>query len=239
MESKTFFFNLTNNTTCPKHSYDTYTPTQNIVFHDYGPQENGHGNNEWFKRQRDRFRKGSIDRVKTALQIKGGSPSESEQANLGIYGIGKRRSMKQLEEFANLDFQTPKGNVGEDMICSGASWVPYDASISPVENLYDDADNLDPQPQFPLRTALTYYEQVEEAAPAEDVELDGANPEQQQHDVDSFPNHAGADNSLKMPPMPLLFLLWGFGLMVWFVMFYSPSTSSGRARKKRSHAKAI
>ena len=115
------------------------------MFHDYGIQANGHGNREWFKHQRDRFRQASIVRAKTILQIPGGEPDANDRANLGLYGLGKRRSLKQLDEFSNVDLKNKVGNVGSDVKCIGHEWVPYDTNISPQENLYNNPDNLDPQ----------------------------------------------------------------------------------------------
>ena len=214
--------------------YDTYTPTKNIVFHDYGEQENGHGNDEWFKRQRDRFRKAAIDRVKTILQIPGGETSEQAQANLGIYGLGKRRSLVQFQEFLNMDFKALKGNApGPDLRCSGASWVPYDDTISPVDNLFDDPDDLDPQPEFPLRTELTYYQQVEEALPDLDVDiggsLSGGDVSGEQNHADAFPAH---EHSV-LPPFAIIFVFWIFGLIAWCAFFLGSSGSStgGASRK--------
>lgn len=211
--------------------YDTYTPTRNIVFHDYQPQANGHGNNEWFKRQRDRFRKAAIARVKTILQIPEGDPSEQAQANLGIYGIGKRRSLEQLQAFVNVDLQNAFGNVGPTMRCTGAPWVPFDEKISPVENLFDNPDNLDPQPEFPLRTQLTFYQQIEEALP----DLDFGNEIEKPH-VKSFTPLAtdGIDGSSSLLFLALLLLLWMIGLIMWCAVFLLPSSVTRfRARKKK------
>jgi hypothetical protein len=213
-------------------SYDTYTPTRNIVFHDYGQQANGHGNNEWFKRQKDRFRKGSIDRVKTTIQI--GNPSTTVQANLGIYGIGKRRSIQQLEEFVNINIADGVGNTGPEMKCSGASWIPYQASISPVENMFENPDNLDPQPEYPLRTALVYYEQVEVSTPSLDLDLNTTavdQQEQQQQGPEMFA--IVHEQSTSGPPLSLLFLLWVLGLIVWYALFSSSGRRNGPSPRKK------
>lgn len=210
-------------------SYDTYTPTRNIVFHDSGPQANGHGNNEWFKRQRDRFRKASIQRVQSALQIQGGDLEETAQANLGIYGVGKRRTLQQFQEFANMDFKSLKGNTGATQRCSGASWVPYDASISPVENLFDNPDNLDPQPEFILRSELVYYQQVMVESPKA-VYI----PTQAEHHLDSFPVKHTYESKSSLPSLPILFILWIFGLMLWCLFCMPPSSTPNQPKKKRS-----
>jgi hypothetical protein len=41
-------------------------------------------------------------------------------------------------------------------------YVPYDNTISPTDNLYDNPNDLDYQPDYPLRTDLKYYERVEQ-----------------------------------------------------------------------------
>ena len=208
-------------------SYDTYTPTRNIVFHEYGLQPNGHGGNEWFKRQRDRFRVASIKRVQTALQIEGGETEEKAQANLGIYGLGKRRSLQQFQEFANMDFKTLKGNSGPNERCSGFHWVPYDANISPVENLFDNPDNLDPQPEFPLRSEMVFYEQVVLKSPHEAYTV------AEHH---SIPVGHTYESQSALPSLPVLFILWVFGLVIWCVFCMKPSSSRKSGPKKKRSA---
>lgn len=147
--------------------------------------------------------------------------------------MGKRRSLQQLSEYTNVDFKSFKGNVGATMQCVGAKWVPYDDSISPVDNLFDNPDNLDPQPEYPLRTQLTYYQQVEEALPDLDVDIGGGAvvPEPRPH-ADAFPVH---ESHKELPPFALLFVLWVFGLIVWCVLFLSPGSSvTAKSHKKRS-----
>ena len=220
--------------------YDVYTPTRNIVFHDYGKQANGHGENEWFKRQRDRFRKGSIVRAKTILQIPGGESDANDQANLGLYGLGRRRSLEQLSEFVNIDLKNGRGNVGPHIKCSGHEWVPYDASISPQENLFANPDNLDPQPEYPLRTKLQYYQQVEQAMPLYDNGLvAGDTARSSASGVDHFgPDRTAA--AAGMPSAGTLFVFWVFGLVVWYIMFMGPGAAASNkagGRPARSPAR--
>ena len=87
--------------------YDVYTPTQNIVYHNYQPNEDGHGANEWMKQRRERLRVQSLKRIRTYLHLPDGDP-ELDLNNLGIYGLGKRRTLKQLGEFVGIDFDTQK-----------------------------------------------------------------------------------------------------------------------------------
>lgn len=91
------------------HRYDVYTPSRNIVYHDYQPSE--HGMNEWFKQRRGRLRQESLDRIKSFLHIQGPEEtSETALANMGIYGLGKRRTLNQLMDFVGIDLNTMKVN---------------------------------------------------------------------------------------------------------------------------------
>jgi hypothetical protein len=221
-----------------------YTPTRNIVFHDYGIQANGHGENEWFKRQRDRFRQASITRVKTILQLPGGVPDINDQANLGIYGLGKRRTLDQLSAFVGLDLKARKGNNGPNLKCTGHEWVRYDASISPTENLFTNPDNLDPQPEYPLRTKLVYYQQVAQSLPFYEIEsesnagsVERQLPVSDRHGPDGFGE--GVDSTGSIPSISVLFVFWVFGLLVWYIMFMpalgGPKSRGGVTRKKSSN----
>lgn len=143
--------------------YETYTPTRNYVFHDYAvDQPNGHGNLEWFKNQKQRFRAASIERVKLMLEIPFGEEGNMKderalrtaRANLGLYGLGKRRSLDELQTFARVNFAYASSNAGKQAVCvhKATDYITYDANVSPYENLHDKPDDLDPQPEFPLRT---------------------------------------------------------------------------------------
>jgi Glycosyltransferase (GlcNAc) len=218
-------------------SYDVYTPTRNIVFHDYGFQKNLHGNNEWFKRQRDRFRQASLMRVKTLLQLPGGETDINDQANLGIYGLGKRRTLEQLSAFTGMRLSNGRGTEGTT--CTGHEWVPYDASILPTVNLFINPDNLDPQPEYPLRTNLTFYvPPVASQSQAVGISRQAMRSEilrgmdEQMHSIDV------ATDSGNFPSVIVLFLLWTFGLLVWFVM-YTPNSITGGDKKKHSRPTVV
>ena len=202
--------------------YDTYTPTKNVVFHDYEPQENGHGDNEWFKRQRDRFRKMAIQRAKFLTQNSSPKPTETELANLGMYGLGKRRTLEQLGEFANLDFDTPKGNVKDNVKCANLEWVPYDENISPVANMYDRPDNLESQPEFPKRANLLFYEQAD----VEDFQVESL--DEQDIVEDTFDTEPAASSS-SLGTGVLILLLWMGGLAAWCACFMR----TGKSRRLR------
>lgn len=140
--------------------YDTYTPTKNYVFHDYGEQKNGHGDNEWFKQfLKNQLRLKAIDRAKLVLELPGLSEEsdtiDADRANMGVYGLGQRRTLAQMKKFIN--YETDKEH--ENHMVSGLgcveelSLVRYESKISPLADLhYDGATKLDPYPIFPLRT---------------------------------------------------------------------------------------
>lgn len=65
---------------------------------------------EWFQARRNMQRARSLARIKTFLEVKDGDPSDTAKANLGIYGIGKRRTLKQLSAFAGIDLATGVGS---------------------------------------------------------------------------------------------------------------------------------
>ena len=95
-----------------------------------------------------------------------------------------------------------------------------------MENMYAKADDLDPQPEFPLRTELTFYEQIEQPASNLDVVMNR----------DSIPavGQQQAEPSNETPVLTL-FSLWIFGLIVWCVVFVNQGGAGGiRKPKKRS-----
>jgi hypothetical protein len=85
-----------------------YTPTRNIVYHDPGPNPQGNDPKGWPKQEE--IRQMSLKRVQTFLQIDGGDAKRSSQANLGIYGLGKRRTLRQLMDFVGVDLYQRTGN---------------------------------------------------------------------------------------------------------------------------------
>ena len=226
-------------------SYDVYTPTQVIAFHDSGPQQNGHGHDEWFRHQRQRFRLEAIDRAKAPLGLKlqdGTVATSTALANLGIYGLGKRRTLKQLEQFTKLDFATLKSNEGAGQDCVDLEYVPFDASISPVENFYDQPDDLDPQPEYPMRTKPIFYEQVVQNAPVKiAVDLKAGDVVKRNldshHHIDSFQRMDGVEQP-NLPPFSTLLILWVFGMIVWCVMFMNPGASGTGSPKKKKQRMA-
>jgi hypothetical protein len=97
-----------------------------------------------------------------------------------------------------------------------------------MENMFDKATDLDPQPEFPLRTQHVFYQQPDQPI----GEL------QDQVIVDQVSaiapaGHVAGSNS---PPLATLFILWIFGLLVW-CMYYVNSKGTGKSqgRKKGGH----
>lgn len=207
--------------------YDVYTPTKNIVYHDYIHSE--HDMKEWFKQRRERIRNQSLQRVKIFLGIATpeGINIEAAQANMGIYGLGKRRTLKQLQDFLGIDLVKRKGYDGHTN-CANKVWVPYDSSISPIENIYDKATDLDPQPEFPLRTEFNFFVE-QEPEPDKYMVVDGdPMPEQQALPVVNQPI---SNNS---PSFSMLLILWVFGLIVWCMLFVNNGRSSRPLRKRQT-----
>lgn len=75
--------------------------------------------NEWYKQRRDRIRARSLTRIKTALELKEGDPTDAGKANLGIYGIGKRRTLEQLSDFVGINMAEGTGNEHVSSFTSG------------------------------------------------------------------------------------------------------------------------
>ena len=98
------------------------------------------------------------------------------------------------------------------MKCANLEWVPYDSSISPMDNLYEDADDLDPQPVFPLRTQPTFYEPMDQ--PVGRIQLELGKGFGSKKEVAAV--HKQSNEQL---PVFTIFVLWIFGLIVWCVVF--------------------
>jgi hypothetical protein len=85
--------------------YDVYTPSRNIVYHDYSEPPHSM---EWLRPRFQRAGMASIERIKSFLHIDNPDTTESDLANLGIYGLGKRRSLAQLQDFVGFNLQEVK-----------------------------------------------------------------------------------------------------------------------------------
>ena len=207
--------------------YDVYTPSQNIVYHKVFSNP---AKLEWINNsfgEKFLFLKNSLRRIRSYLEIPFAEDEVSAEKldNLGIYGIGKRRSLKELNEFVGIDLETMTSR-SPDAPCGNYKWVPYDSQISPMENLYSNPDDLDPQPEFPLRTNLTFSENRYGDSM---VDLD-----------DSSSSALGVSADPLDPsrvPYGTIFLFWIVGLGFWCNMFVFSSKPSSRPRRKKNKSK--
>lgn len=198
--------------------YDVYLPTRNIVYHQYGqyppninPMEWTSG---WTEPEHDRAL--SQQRIKTLLQLFGAnSENKALQANFGLFGLGRRRTLKQLEDFVG--FQLAASHTGDrDAVnnpskCDQLQWIPYDWTIQASENLYEDADDLDPQPEFPLRT----ISKKQASATSQDAALNKIIGDVTNEITIAIEGHA-VDSTLDGDDIFWIIPLWLLGLFLWY-----------------------
>ena len=114
------------------------------------------------------------------------------------------------------------------MKCANLKFVPYDPDISPTDNLYDNPNDLDTQPEYPLRTELTYYKQVVQIfEPPFGSEEDAA-----------FGSLRGDTEKYPFPPASTMLSLWFMGLALWCIYFKNAG-GKGSRRKKASGLKSV
>ncbi|CAB9512431.1 Glycosyltransferase (GlcNAc) [Seminavis robusta] len=207
--------------------YDVYTPTRSLVFHSYQPNPDGHGMNEWYRQRRERIRSRSLLRIKTSLGLKDGDTSDTAKANMGIYGVGKRRTLDQFNDYVGINLAAGTGN-SLNLQCANLKFVPYNADISPTDNLYDNPNDLDTQPEFPMRTNLQYYEQVDQAI-APPLELDFS----EQEALAGLGKQGMTPTTEKypFPPASTMLTLWFMGLALWCVFFMNSGGKKSRRMK--------
>jgi hypothetical protein len=95
--------------------------------------------------------------------------------------------------------------------------------------LYDNANDLDPQPIFPLRTELKFYRQ-EGRDPVSRIAQELT--DQQQPAVQPI-------EATNTPPAATIFTLWIFGLMVWCVAFITRGESGPPARRSKGSSSGV
>ena len=118
------------------------------------------------------------------------------------------------------------------MKCANLKFVPYDSEISPADNLYDNPNDLDTQPEFPLRTNLIYYRQIE---PVAEPPL--------RFDITTKQGDTGREllttaEKYPFPPASIMITLWFMGLALWCLFFMNSSGRKSR-RVKASGIKDI
>jgi len=241
--------------------YDVYTPSINIVYRDnvvLHPLHHtaGHGDEgekKWPKN--DNERRNAHIRMKVLLDIHHGITSaeaaslaggngiggkiSTARANLGIYGLGRRRTLDQLLDFTGIalpsgDFTGQHGNDGNG--CSNPAWVPYDTSISPRENLFDGtgkADDLDLEPEFPLRTLPDATGgQYDHPFPMGNAAWDEMTSSQKAN------NESSQEESSDVP-YSIVFLLWIVGLFVWYSRFAGNGSKMKKAGVGKQSAQVL
>lgn len=251
-----------------------YTPALNVVYRDetelhplHGSRL-GHGDNgERHWPRNDGERRGSHVRMKVLLGlhhgVTGGEVAGSDggdapgnggglesriaaaRANLGIYGLGRRRTLGQLLDFSGIALPGPEnsfvgrgnGNAvggGASWNCADLAWVPYDASVPARANLLPagaryEADDVDPDPVFPLRTLPDASgEQYEHPFP----EGNAAYWDGTAGGVDG----GGGEGMVASPGAPgslSILLLWFAGLCVWYCIFVTGSAAERKRRRAR------
>ena len=238
--------------------YDVYTPSVNIVYRDNDilhplHTSKGHGDKgERMWPKDDKERKDAHIRMKVLLDIHHGITSAelaslggegsnggaggklaAARANLGIYGLGKRRTLAQLLEFTGISLTPGHQHGNEGRGCFNPAWVPYDASISSKANLFDGtgmADDLDPEPIFPLRTLPDATGgQYDHPSFMGNAAWEGVTSA---HNA----NHARSLETSSLP-YSVLFVMWAMGLYVWYGMFIGGHWTMKQRTSRSMHAR--
>ena len=94
-----------------------------------------------------------------------------------------------------------------------------------MANMFEKATDLDPQPEFPIRTQPIYYQQLDQILDQQ---------EQFSADMASSPvTPAHTTTTFSGPPVATLFMLWIFGLLVWCMYFINSKEGSGMSQTRR------
>lgn len=223
--------------------YDVYTPTRNIVFHDYTPT-----NVKW--PDSGIQRKWAQERIRTLLQMPTPNFEVTERmySNLNLYGLGARRSFADFMSFVGYDLKTKVAIPSAP--CSNPKWYSYDRSISALQNKYTDVDNeIDPLPIMPLRSKPVLSQpngSLKTAKPhgighpheiIEHLRVPKTIAEEAQYAQEAFVKveHQLAESAEGAPtPVKFLVVIWLIGISAWVIIFArrKQGGASGRSRRK-------
>ena len=115
--------------------YDSYTPSENLVFHDYFKKMGKANHAVWNfdppkidQAMRMREEDHSSKRLATLFHMNGG-----DGQSLGIYGLGNVRTFEQLEEFTGITLTGANKKASRGERCNTLKWVPYKNPPAAVE----------------------------------------------------------------------------------------------------------
>eukprot|EP00659_Diplonema_papillatum_P001681 gene1681-2529_t len=101
------------------HGYDLFAPTRGLIFHDYTKAQSDPKRWQHFQSRHLPNPGIAYKRLKHLLNMPGGEPQD-----LGLYGLGTRRSLAQYEELCQLNLT--HSPVGKGLNCGRLKWVPWD-----------------------------------------------------------------------------------------------------------------
>lgn len=103
--------------------YDFYTPDFSLIGHDYNKVESGPSPHGWYKNlaKAQHVKEASKARMRTILGIKGQHDPDIE-AEIGPYGLGTKRTIKQFEEYVGVNLSTLTHTGSR---CGTLDWVPF------------------------------------------------------------------------------------------------------------------
>lgn len=121
--------------------------------------------------------------------------------------------------------------------CADLKWVPFDEQISPTDNLYNNPNDLDAQPEYPLRTEMKYYKQVEQLI-VPPTNLDAVMSAGAVDTARGLGQQAPVVQKSPFPPASTMITLWVIGLVLWCFCFLSSGKRAAR-RKKSGGFKSV